>query len=73
MKKVLLKMFIMDLTPGKVYDVISTKDVDCGKLGFVTTYLVVNDDGEENYYSESFFRDLRVDELREEKLKELGL
>lgn len=73
MKKVLLKMFIMDLTPGKVYDVISTKDVDYGKLGFVTTYLVVNDSGKESYYSESFFRDLRVDELREEKLKELEI
>lgn len=73
MKKVLLKMFISNLTPGKVYDIISTKDVDYGKLGFVTTYLVVNDSGEENYYSESFFRDLRVDELREQKLKELGL
>ena len=66
-------MFISDLTSDKVYDVVSTKDVDCGKLGFVTTYLVVNDNGEENYYSECFFRDLRVDELREEKLKNLGL
>jgi hypothetical protein len=53
MKKVLLKIFISNLTSGKVYDIISTKD--------------------ENYYSENFFRDLRVDELREEKLKELGL
>jgi len=73
MKKVLLKMFIKNLTSGKVYDVISTKVEDYGRLGFTTTYLVINDNGDENYYSESFFRDLRVDELREEKLKGLGL
>ena len=66
-------MFIKNLTSGKVYDVISTKVEDYGRLGFTTTYLVINDNGDENYYSESFFRDLRVDELREEKLKGLGL
>ena len=66
-------MFISNLTSGKVYDIISTKEEDFGKLGITNYYLVVNDIGYENYYSENFFRDLRVDELREEKLKELGL
>jgi hypothetical protein len=71
MKKVFLKIFISDMTPGKIYDIISTKYEDCGKLGITNYYLVANDNGDEN--SENFFRDLRVDELREEKLKELGL
>ena len=35
--------------------------------------LIVNDNGKEKYYMEGFFRDLRKNELREEKLKELGL
>jgi hypothetical protein len=73
MKKVFLKIFISDMTPGKIYDIISTKYEDYGKLGTTNYYLVANDNGDENYYSENFFRDLRVDELREEKLKELGL
>jgi hypothetical protein len=73
MKKVFLKIFISDMTPGKIYDIISTKYEDYGKLGITNYYLVANDNGDENYYSENFFRDLRVDELREEKLKELGL
>ena len=53
-----------DMTPGKIYDVISTKYEDYGSLG---------DNGDEKYYGEGFFRDLRKNELREEKLKELGL
>ena len=39
----------------------------------ILDYLVENDNGVENYYSSGFFRDLRKDELREEKLKELGI
>ena len=62
MKKVFLNIFISDLTPGKIYDVISTKYEDYGKLGGNNYHLIVND-----------FRDLRKDELREEKLKELGI
>jgi hypothetical protein len=61
------------MTPGKIYDVISTKYEDYGKLGGNNYHLIINDNGDENYYCEYFFRDLRVDELREEKLKELGL
>ena len=67
MKKVFLNIFISDLTPGKIYDVISTKYED------YNYHLIVNDNGDEKYYAEGFFRDLRKNELREEKLKELGL
>ena len=73
MKKVFLNIFISDLTPGKIYDVISTKYEDYGKLGGNNYHLIVNDNGDEKYYGEGFFRDLRKNELREEKLKELGL
>lgn len=66
-------MFISDLTSGKIYDVISTKYEDFGKLGGNNYHLIVNDNDEKKYYAEGFFRDLRKDELREEKLKELGI
>ena len=76
-------MFVSDLTSGKIYDVLHIKEVihqtrfgvNGGQytLGVTTVYLVENDNGVENYYSSGFFRDLRKNELREEKLKELGL
>lgn len=73
MKKIFLNIFLNELTPGKIYDVISTKYEDFGKLGGNNYHLIVNDNGDEKYYAEGFFRDLRKNELREEKLKELGL
>ena len=77
MKKVLLNMFVSDLTSGKIYDVLHIKEVKHQTqkytLGVTTVYLVENDNGVENYYSSGFFRDLRKNELREEKLKELGI
>ena len=65
-------MFISDLTSGKIYDILHIKEVK-HLLVVSIVYLVENDNGVEKYYSSGFFRDLRKDELREEKLKELGI
>lgn len=52
------------LTLGKTYDVISSDST-------YTQFVIKDDDGKNGWYPKGMFR--RLDELRQEKLKELGI
>ena len=67
----------LSITPGKNYDVINRGYVPFSMsrpLGYSGAfYEIMDDKGEVKHFSEDNFRELNVSELRDSKLKELGI